>query len=157
MKKFFLTSLIVLVCLIPALSQSRNQATTQEKRGLLLQMARGTAQLNDAIYHSLSGFKGALKDMRVKKTDLNRDGRPDYIIWLPGEEWGMCTKDNCLRWVYRKSGNGYKKLLSTTSIELSMEKSSTNGYRDLRSRQDTAGEPPVSIYKYDGNQYQASQ
>jgi hypothetical protein len=157
MRKFLLASLMVLVCLTPALSQSRNQATTQEKRGLLLQMAKDTTQLNDAIYHSLGGFKSALKDMRVKKTDLNRDGQPDYIIDIQDAEWGMCMKGNCPRWVYRKSGNGYKSLLSTTSVELSMERSSTNGYRDLRSNHDAAGEPQVSIYKYNGNQYQESQ
>ncbi|MDT4955089.1 MAG: hypothetical protein QOJ02_3227 [Acidobacteriota bacterium] len=157
MRKFLLASLMVLVCLTTALSQSRNQTTTQEKRALLLQMARDTTQLNDAIYHSLGGFKGALKDMRVKKTDLNRDGQPDYIIDIRDAEWGMCTKGNCLRWVYRKSGNGYKSLLSTTSVALSMERSSTNGYRDLRSSHDADGEPQVSIYKYDGSQYQESQ
>lgn len=158
MRKFLLASLIVLVCLTTVLSQSRNQATTQEKRGLLLQMARDTAQLNDAIYHSLGGFKSALKEMRVKKTDLNGDGQPDYIIGLQDEELGMCMKGNCPRWVYRKSGNGYKSLLSTTSAELSMERTSTNGYRDLRSsHDDAAGEHRVTIYKYDGNQYQESQ
>jgi hypothetical protein len=157
MRKFLPASLIVLVCLTTVLSQSRNQATTQEKRALLLQMARDTAQLNDAIYHSLGGFKSALKDMRVKKTDLNRDGQPDYIINIQDAEWRMCMEGNCPRWVYRKSGTGYKSLLSTTSVELSMERTSTNGYRDLRSNHDAAGEPQLSIYKYDGNQYQESQ
>lgn len=157
MRKFMLASLMVLVCLTTVLSQSRNQATTQEKRGLLLQMARDTTQLNDAIYHSLVGFKGALKAMRVKKTDLNGDGQPDYIIGLQDEELGMCTRGNCPRWVYRKSGNGYKSLLSTTSVALSMERGSTNGYRDLRSNYNAVGEHQVSIYKYDGNQYQESQ
>ena len=66
-------------------------------------------------------------------------------------------RGNYLGWVYRKSGNGYKSLLSTTSAELSMERSSTNGYRELRSNHDTGGEPQAFIYKYDGDQYQESE
>jgi hypothetical protein len=122
-------------------------------------MARDTTQLNDMIYHSLGGFKSALKAMRVKKTDLNGDGQPDYLTEVRDEDGVMCTRGNCPRWAYRKSGNGYKKLLETSGTELLLEKTSTNGYRDLQSYEarDIPNEYFVYVYKYDGNQYQNAQ
>jgi hypothetical protein len=95
------------------------------------------------------------KGIMVKKIDLNKDGQPEYLVTL--EVGYFCgAHANCPDWVYRKTGAEYQLLLRTFGQQLLLQRTSTNSFRDLRSEgASSAYETDFSIYKFDGNKYQA--
>src|ERR1700686_3034904 len=156
MSKFLRASLIVLACLTNGLPQSRNRATAREKTDLLRLILK-----ENKIRQDIKDFEIRVNDVakatRVRKVDLNGDSQPEYIVVI--EDGALCgALGNCPDWVYGKAGSEYKLLLHTRGRELLREKTSTNGYRDLRSEGgDTAFESDFIIYKYDGSKYRAKQ
>lgn len=156
MRKFFVVLLIMSVYLTPVLSQSPNQATAQERRELLQQIATGNEEVGQAITN-LGGTDGALNHLQVRKLDLNRDGQSEYVVVL--EEGVICgAHANCPNWIYRKTGDRYELLLQTRGQVLLVQRASTNGYHNLRSEgSDTATQSSYAIYQYDGSRYRARQ
>jgi hypothetical protein len=154
MTKFLVALMIVFDCLSPGLAQARNQATAQEKREFLQLILQ---DVREEIREFEVGANDVAQAMSIEKRDLDGDDQPEYLVVL--EEDHLCgALGNCPHWVYRKTGNEYEPLLRTRGRELLLEKTSTHGYRDLRSEAgDTASEGEFIIYKYDGNKYQAKQ
>jgi hypothetical protein len=111
--------------------------------------------VRQSIREYSGGFEGAAKDMSVETIDLNHDGKPEFMV--EGVLGGMlCGASNCPSWIYRKTRDGYSLLLSESGSGISVEKSSTNGYRDLRnSGHYSASETYVTIYRFDGRKYRA--
>jgi hypothetical protein len=143
-------SLIGLIYLNPVSAQTSKRVTAQEKAALT-QLILTDKQVQEEGVSSDAVMKG----ITVKKVDLNKDGQPEFIVVL-GEEMICGAHANCPTWVYRKAGGEYQLLLRTFGQQLLLEKSSTNSFRDLRSEgASSAFETDLSIYKFDGNKYQA--
>jgi hypothetical protein len=103
--------------------------------------------------------QSAAQTLRIRKVDLNRDGRPEYIVKIEGEGVDFCgALANCPRWVFRKTQRGFERIaFDEGARELTPQKSSTKGYRDLPALAgSTAIEDAVVIYKYDGRKYWAT-
>lgn len=70
---------------------------------------------------------------------------------------------NCSMWVIEKNGGKYKILLGTIGQKLNLEKTSTNGYRDLscpsHAGRDSKGRPEqvLTIFKYNGSEYKSTE
>ena len=93
--------------------------------------------------------------MTVKKIDLNIDGKPEYMVELSGEKF-CGIAGNCLNWIYGKNGRQYNLLLSTNTRSLTLEKTSTRKFRDLRTEdRGDLGTYNIAIYKIDGDKYEA--
>lgn len=154
MKKTFLSLLIILFCLTAGFSQSRSRATAQEKRDLL-QILVTDKNFKEKIKNYEVKANAATKTTRIEKIALDGNKQPEYQITI--EEEHLCgALANCPAWIYRKTGDGYEPLLFTRGRELLLEKTSTGGFRDLRSESgDTATTSYFDIYKYDGKKYQA--
>lgn len=145
----------ILICVANAASQSRPQATLNVRRAILQQLVRDNEDVRQLIRNYNGGFEATAKDMSVETIDLNHDGKPEFLV--EGVLGGMlCGASNCPSWIYRKTRDGYSLLLSESGSGISVEKSSTNGYRDLRnSGHYSASETYVTIYRFDGRKYRA--
>ena len=96
----------------------------------------------------------------AEAVDLDRDGKRDLLIHQADVEDTYCGAHNCPVWVYRRTDGGYRLLLYATAgyfaDRITALKSSTNGYRDIRSQyHQSAAEREVTVYKFDGKRYRA--
>lgn len=137
----------------PAVSK---KATVQEKREIFQLIAGQDKEVSDLLKESPSEAARLAQSVTVRKLDLNSDGQPEYVAVL--EEGFICgALANCPHWIYRRQGGGYDLLGRTRARTVIPEKSSTNGYRDLRSwGGNTAAEDGFDILKYDGGKYRAT-
>ena len=82
-------------------------------------------------------------------------GRTTQIL-VRGSGLCLCGAQNCLFWIYRKTGNRYELLLSGTgSRKVRAGHKSAHGYRDVITESHaSANETILRTYRYDGSQYQ---
>lgn len=147
--------LIGFACFNMVSAQTGKQAAVKEKAALI-QLVLQDKEVQEARTGEGGLSVAAItKGIIVKKIDLNKDGQPEYLVTL--EEEHLCgAHANCPAWVYRKTGGEYQLLLRTFGQQLLLERTSTNSFRDLRSEgASSAFETDFSIYKFDGNKYQA--
>lgn len=97
---------------------------------------------------------GSAENLVAKPIDLNRDGKPELEVH--GVGLGMCGAANCATWIYHKAANRYQMLLDASSIQrVELQKTFTNGYRDIiTSMHGSAWDSDLTLYKFDGKQYQ---
>ena len=146
-----LSLMIALACFNLSLAQSSSQATAQETKDISQLILKDKQVQEDGV-----STEDVAKGISVKKIDLNNDGQPEFIVVLEGPICG--AHENCPNWVYRKTGSEYQLLLRTMGQRLILQKTSTNGFTDLRSDGgDTAFEGSFVNYKFDGNKYQAKE
>jgi hypothetical protein len=157
MKKFMLALMVVFACSGIGLSQSGKQATAQEKKALFQIISKNDATVAEGIRDGGLVADNLAKELSVKKIDLNKDGQPEYIAVI--EDVNLCgAHGNCNNWVYRKTGSEYQLLLVTNGEKITLEKTSTNKFRDLRSEgSNSAFEGFGTIFKFDGNAYKESE
>ena len=156
MTKVFTALAAVLVCFNYAYAQTRGRASAAREKGELFKLVKQDEEVAGFLADD-PGQAGELPDsVSVRKIDLNGDGRPEYEVVL--ENGFMCgALGNCPHWIYRKAGGGYELLLRTRARESSPQKTSTRGYRDLRSSAgDTATQDYFDISKYDGGRYKTT-
>ncbi len=155
MTKVVLAFAAVFVCLGLAPAQSGGRATAREKREFF-QLIRQDAEVAELIRDEPGSADELASLLFVRKVDLNRDGRPEYDVTL--EAGGVCgALANCPHWIYRKAGGGYELLLRTRAREVTPQRTSTKGYRDLRSSAgNTATSDYFDISKYDGRKYRTT-
>jgi hypothetical protein len=146
--------LIGFVYLRPVSAQTGQRATAREKAAIAQLVLQDKDVKQDVSDFGIS-TESVTRGITVKKIDLNQDGQPEYMVTL--EEGHLCgAHANCPNWVYRKVGGEYQLLLGTSGQQLLLERTSTNGFRDLRTEgASSAFETDFSIYKFDGNRYQA--
>ena len=160
--KVALALVAVVLCLDTGSAQSRGRATAREKEEifrllrrdeefvkLLAEFAQDPGEVEELVRLSA-------QTMDVRRVDLNRDGRPEYMVEVGG---GVCgALANCPRWIYRRQRAGFERIgYDAGSRVLTPRKTSTGGYRDLRAEAgSTAVEDAVVIYKYDGRRYRAA-
>jgi hypothetical protein len=67
-------------------------------------------------------------DTRIKMTDLNDDGVPEVVAQPMA---GCRATGNCLFWIFQKALGGYRLLLEGEAQTFTVQKTSTNGFRDI--------------------------
>src|SRR2546423_3864847 len=70
------------------------------------------------------------ENFKIEKIDLNGDGKPEFVV--QGLTLNLCSAvGNCFSWIYRKTKNGYEKLLEVDDVEgFNFKRTVSNGYRD---------------------------
>jgi len=97
---------------------------------------------------------GLGKAVDVQSIQLAADRTSQILV--RGSGLCLCGAQNCLFWIYRKTGNRYELLLSGTgSTKVRAGQKSLKGYRDVISESHaSANETILRTYRYDGSQYQ---
>jgi hypothetical protein len=97
---------------------------------------------------------GLGKAVHVQAIQLAADRTSQILV--RGSGLCLCGAQNCLFWIYRKTGNRYELLLSGTgSTKVSAGQKSAKGYRDVITESHaSANETILRTYRYDGSQYQ---
>lgn len=148
----FLALLFLLIPLFAAnVNAQKVSAATQ--KAIVKQMVSDGELTNDCVREA----GGALKIVGIDSTDLNSDRKPEYIVM--GNSGCAFGAKMPFGWVYGKSGNGYKMLLSAgVNIEIARKKLKTKGYFDLKvtvmGNYSTNWEAESTTYKFNGTRYQ---
>lgn len=156
-KNLFLTVSILTVIFACFGHSTAQSVTAREKKDLFQLISTNDERVVNAIRDDGVAAGKLAKEISVKKMDLNRDGRAEYLVVL--DDLVLCgAHANCPNWVYGKTGSEYTLLLATAGQTLTLEKTSTGKYRDLRSSgSDSATESSFTIYKFDAGKYQAKE
>src|SRR6266852_463027 len=108
-----------------AFSQSRGRISPKTKQDLVQQMLRH-GEIDDACVREVGGAAR----FSVSPIDLNRDGRPEFIV--TGQGQCSCGARRCNEWLYRLTRNGYELILGPLQSDgFVPQKSSTNGFSGL--------------------------
>lgn len=126
-------------------------AVTQ--KAIVKQLVNDGELTNDCVREA----GGASKIVGIQSVDLNSDGKPEYIVM--GSRGCAFGAKMPYGWVYGKSGNGYKMLLSAgVNIEIARKKTKTRGYYDLKvdvmGNYSTNWQAESTTYKFNGTRYQ---
>ncbi len=78
--------------------------------------------------------------------NLNDDGIDDYVVGYSGMRW--CGTSGCTHEVYVSQGDAFKRVLSLTTMGISVEESKTNGLFDLST---------PAMWAFNGKSYQYSE
>lgn len=136
--------------------KSVTQVSTQEKQELF-QLIKKDKEVGEFLRDFPKEADKLIQSLTVRKMDLNSDNQNEYVAVL--EQDILCgTHANCPHWIYGKKGDEYSLLRQTRAQAMTLEKTATSGYRDLRAAgSDSAATNSYVIYKFDGNKYQPDQ
>lgn len=97
---------------------------------------------------------GLSKSVHVQPIQLAPDNSRQILV--RGSGLCLCGAQNCLFWIYRKTGNRYELLLKGTgSTKVRAGQKSAKGYREIISESHaSAMETILRTYRYDGSEYQ---
>lgn len=100
----------------------------------------------DLEIQSESELQKAVLDTRVKMIDLNGDGIPEVVAQ---GMIGCGATGNCPFWVLRRTKQGYDLLLEGEAQTFTVQKSSSNGFRDIAlSRHGSYSSGDLTLYAY---------
>jgi hypothetical protein len=88
------------------------------------------------------------------RVDLNRDGKPEVLVWLNGLSLGGSSGYPVM--VFQKAGRGYKSLWSVEQvwIPIIVSQRRTKGWSDLIIRVGGGGYPlEYALFKFNGKSY----
>jgi hypothetical protein len=97
-------------------------------------------------------------DTPVKLVDLNGDGTPEVIAQGTFQEGGCSPTGNCRFWVFQKSGDEYKLLISQEAIQsFTVQPTHSNGFSDIVVRMHgSATDSTLRLLQYhDGTYHEA--
>lgn len=113
--------------------------------------AQTRPDMSDLEIKSEKQLAEAALDTRIKMIDLNHDGTPEVVAQGMA---GCSPTGNCSFWVFEKTPRGYKLLLNGFGQTFTVEKASTNGFRDIVvSTHDSAFDSMITVYRYKGGSY----
>ncbi|MGA9995446.1 MAG: hypothetical protein WBP93_08535 [Pyrinomonadaceae bacterium] len=149
LKQFTLCLMLMLLCIMGVVSQSRRQITTKVQQDIVQQMVRD-GQIQSTCVQEEGGES---KVVDIGTVNLNRDGKPEYEIY--GHGCACNGGRRCDQWLYRQTASGYELLLGPLQVDgFDVKKSLTNGYFDIAIASPAGNDYFVELYKYDGSRYQ---
>ncbi len=106
--------------------------------------------------HALETFPGnadCSELLRVEQVELDGDRFDEFIVW--GKDVRFCgATGNCDVWVFDLANNRVSKLLSSNGIDVEVEKSKSQGFRNIVVRFNGSSYPDSLFdYKFDGHEY----
>lgn len=139
MNRLAICLIIILLFAADSFSQSKRTKpktktlvnTSAEIKKKLIQQLKNDGEIKGSCAEPAS----SQKFVAVKPEDLNRDGKPEFLITLKGEFHYDCAGESTL-WYYQKTSNGFKKLLGVftgnrTVDNLTRMKTYHKGFADL--------------------------
>jgi hypothetical protein len=136
-----------LISLLPGASQGQSRRHLTAPNALL--------EILDKDDRDCVVTNGGLgKAVHVQSIQLAADRSSQILV--RGSGLCLCGAQNCLFWIYRRTGNRYELLLrGTGSTKVRAGQKSANGYREVISESHaSANETILRTYRYDGSQFQ---
>ena len=92
---------------------------------------------------------------KASAIDLNADGRLDLVVQL-SDSAPLCLMGANIGpfWVLQRLGHGYRKILRTHMLGISILRMKSQGFRDIEASQATAVDILTTIYRFNGTTYQ---
>lgn len=148
MKQITFCLLLTLTFVGSSLAQSR---MSKIPNGLVNQIQE---DIGNCMNQYEGGKKELLKYLTAKTVDLNNDKQVEYIV--EGDDMGKCMSGNKFHsiWIYRKTKSGFEMILASSSTKLTVLKSSTKSYKDIKETSIDGQDTYTTIYKFDGSKYQ---
>jgi len=148
-KQRMLLLVVIALSATTGVAQSRQRVSAQKEKEIVQQLIRDREITAKCVQEA----GGAQKTVYVNSVDLNRDGKPEFIVDLHTS----CGAGNGYKWIYRRTTTGYEQLLSAGGprTEIAPLKSYTNGYRDVveAAFASVSGDSVRTIYRFDGKRY----
>jgi hypothetical protein len=147
MKSIGILITCLLISLLPSASQGQSRRHLSAPTALL--------EILDKEDRDCVVTNGGLgKAVSVQSIQLAADRASQILV--RGSGLCLCGAQNCLFWIYRKTGNRYELLLSGTgSTRVRAGQKSAHGYREvLTESHASASETILRTYRYDGSRYQ---
>jgi len=146
-------SLLFLLVPLFAVDVAAQKVSAATQKAIVKQLVSDGELTNDCVREA----GGASKIVSIKSMDLNSDGKPEYFV--DGNSGCAFGAKMPYGWVYGKSGNSYKMLLSAgVNIGISRKKTKTKGYYDLKvdvmGNYSTNWQAQSTTYKFNGTSYQ---
>ncbi len=118
-------------------------------KALADQLLSDDSVASDVARNSGYSTDEVIKQLTVKATDLDGDGRPEFILA------GLICGQNCSHWIYRQRGKLFERIpFEGTFLDLKVLATSTKGYRDLLGRMFlNCCEGGLQTYQFDGREY----
>ena len=145
-------------------ARSRIRAQDRSFKGppdLVEQIARDEPVIRNCLKSWYDGdAAGLAKLLDVEQRDLNRDGKPEFLIIFKDACRGAFVAGPVF--VYSRTAKGYVQLLSGFGRDFTVKKTVTNSYFDLQvgdidpQRTNPAGRE-LTIYKFKRGSYQESE
>lgn len=137
-------------------TETRMSRASKVPPALIEQIARDNKDVKQCLEEQFHASVAALaKELDVEERDLNRDGRPEYLIAFQGACGGA---QNGPIFVYGRLARGYVQLLSDTGQDFTAKRTSTNGYADLQvGAHSSAVERELTVYKFSRGKYRISE
>jgi hypothetical protein len=143
--------MILIACLLISLLPGASQGQSRRQ----LSVPTALLEILDKEDRDCVVTNGGLdKAVHVQSIQLAADRTSQILV--KGSGLCLCGAQNCLFWIYRKTGNRYELLLSGTgSTKVRAGQKSANGYREVITESHaSANETILRTYRYDGSQYQ---
>lgn len=142
---------ILITCSFLSLLPGTNQGQSRRR----LSAPTGLLEILDKEDRDCVVTNGGLnKSVHVQPIQLAADHSRQILV--RGSGLCLCGAQNCLFWIYRKTGVRYELLLNGTgSTKVRGGQKSAKGYRDVITESHaSANETILRTYRYDGSQYQ---
>lgn len=151
-KKLTLSVTLILLAAIDATSQSPRRISAKVQLEIVQQMVRDSEIKSSCVQEE----GGASKVVDLTSVDLNRDGKPEYEVY--GRGCACNGMRRCDQWIYRQTANGFELMLGPSQVDgFDVKKTRSNGYCDIAVADPAGNDYFVTLYKYDGRRYQASE
>ena len=149
MKRFILWLILIPLLALGSVAQSRNQVSPRIQNEIIQQLTRDGEITTECVREA----GGPRKALGISLVDLNRDGRPEFIVDL----LISCGAGDGYKWIFRKTSSGLELLLKAGGprTRILPLRSYTNGYRDIAedALHSLSGASVRTIYKFDGKRY----
>jgi hypothetical protein len=160
----FVWLLVILVVCITVSAQRKRTKQMQEGVTFSLEMPmKRTVRLPEEVLEILareervsSCLEGEQKDIdnvfSTAPIDLDSDGKMDVVV--KAEDACLWGANQGPFWVFVRTEQGFQLIFHTYGLGISIESSSTNGFRDISTGAAQVRESFDATYKFDGQTYQ---
>ena len=152
---------VVFLCLVSArstMSQAGGEQSFSVDSGMgqtvpipkrIMQLLHAQPSVKEYLANPDNDRQSMLDSFEGAAVDLAKHGKTDFVVTnavLNGANTGPF-------WVFLKTNQGYKLVLSVTSLDLTIMKSRTKGFRNISAGTATAVSSNVDVYKFTGKKY----
>jgi hypothetical protein len=132
--------------------------STSERDSLIEVIAAQLKIGDDYDHRSDEEWRKIASQTSVKLIDLNSDGIPEVIAQGANMEAGCSPTGNCPLWVFQRSGQTYKILLTANAIQtFTIQTDRTNQFLDLvLGMHGSAFEQELFVYQFQKGKYRRS-
>jgi hypothetical protein len=159
--RWFLLTILVSVSIVSFLvvsARAQSLSKARPPKGVIQQLVRDDSDVGSLITDGTFTVDSLVNEIWAEKTDLNRDGKPEWVL-QSSSKMGFCgATGNCALWIYSRDGTRYKQIAYADAvIGYTKKRTRSNGYLDIVfSQHSSAADTYLFTYKYIRGRYRSS-